>query len=113
MALNQSRQPAKVFLLSAIALFAVSAASAQEADQDFNKELDQETPPQQKQEAQKPDTKASAGKFFQIELAKEPSKSGRVIGPREFALAMIIVGLVSLVMATLEHRRELQSLGAQ
>jgi hypothetical protein len=37
------------------------AAFAQEADEDFNKELDQETPQQQKQEAQKPDTKASAG----------------------------------------------------
>ena len=43
-------------------LFAIAvAASAQEADQDFNKELDQETPQQQKQEAQKPDAKASAG----------------------------------------------------
>jgi hypothetical protein len=37
------------------------AAYPQEADQDFNKELDQETPQQQKQEAEKPDTKASAG----------------------------------------------------
>jgi hypothetical protein len=43
-------------------LFSIAvAASAQEADQDFNKELDQETLQQQKQEAQKPDTKASAG----------------------------------------------------
>jgi putative membrane protein len=52
-------------------------------------------------------------KFFQIELSKEGSKSGHVIGPREFALAMIVIGLVSLVMATLEHRRELQSLREQ
>jgi hypothetical protein len=43
-------------------LFSIAvAASAQEADQDFNRELDQETPQQQKQEAQKPDAKASAG----------------------------------------------------
>jgi putative membrane protein len=52
-------------------------------------------------------------KFFQIELSKEGSKSGHVIGLREFALAMIVIGLVSLVMATLEHRRELQSLREQ
>jgi hypothetical protein len=42
-------------------LLALRPAFAQEADKDFNKELDQETPQQQKQEAQKPDTKASAG----------------------------------------------------
>jgi hypothetical protein len=45
-----------VFLCSAAV-----TASAQEPDQDFNKDLDQETPQQQKQEAEKPDTKASAG----------------------------------------------------
>jgi hypothetical protein len=37
------------------------AASAQEPNPNFNEELDQETPQQQKQEAQKPDAKASAG----------------------------------------------------
>lgn len=36
-------------------------AFAQEASADFNKELDQEPQEQQKQEAEKPDTKASAG----------------------------------------------------
>jgi hypothetical protein len=40
---------------------AAVAASAQEPNPNFNKELDQETPQQQKQEAEKPDTKASAG----------------------------------------------------
>jgi hypothetical protein len=39
----------------------VLAASAQEPNPNFNEELDQETPQQQKQEAQKPDAKASAG----------------------------------------------------
>jgi len=43
-------------------LFSVAvAASAQEPNPNFNEELDQETPQQQKQEAQKPDAKASAG----------------------------------------------------
>jgi len=36
-------------------------ALAQEPNPNFNEELDQETPQQQKQEAQKPDAKASAG----------------------------------------------------
>ena len=49
-----------VFLF--VFLFSLSvAASAQEPNPDFNKEPDQETPEQQKQEAEKPDTKASAG----------------------------------------------------
>jgi hypothetical protein len=43
-------------------LFSVPlAVSAQEPNPNFNEELDQETPQQQKQEAQKPDAKASAG----------------------------------------------------
>ena len=43
-------------------LFSVAvAAFAQEPNPNFNEELDQETPQQQKQEAQKPDAKASAG----------------------------------------------------
>jgi hypothetical protein len=45
-----------------IVLFWLAAGvSAQEPNPDFNKELDQETPQQQKQEAEKPDAKASAG----------------------------------------------------
>jgi hypothetical protein len=50
-------------LLSAVAflLLLTVAVSAQEPNPDFDKELDQETPQQQKQEAEKPDAKASAG----------------------------------------------------
>jgi hypothetical protein len=45
-----------------VCLFSMAvAAFAQEPNPNFNEELDQETPEQQKQEAQKPDTKASAG----------------------------------------------------
>jgi hypothetical protein len=54
----------KFLKLASLCVFLSSvtiAAHAQEADQDFKKELDQETPQQQKQEAEKPDTKASAG----------------------------------------------------
>ena len=36
-----------------------------------------------------------------------------VIGPTEFAMLMIIIGLLSLLMATVEHRRDLRALKAQ
>jgi len=50
------------FVFPAVFLLSLSVvASAQEPNPNFNKELDQETPQEQKQEAQKPDTKASAG----------------------------------------------------
>jgi hypothetical protein len=49
-----------VFAVSLLFSTAV-AASAQEPNPNFNKELGQEPPQEQKQEAQKPDTKASAG----------------------------------------------------
>jgi putative membrane protein len=51
-------------------------------------------------------------KFFQLELPKG-SEEGRLIGPPEFALLMITIGLVSLLMATLENRRDLRALRAQ
>src|SRR5216683_2365736 len=43
-------------------------------------------------------------KFFQLELPGRAEKS-RLLGPREFALVLVGLGLVSLVLATLEHRR--------
>jgi len=52
-------------------------------------------------------------KFFQIELAGGASRSDRLIGPREFALLMICIGLFSLLMATLQHRRDLNALRAR
>ncbi len=52
-------------------------------------------------------------KFFQIELAREGPRTNRLIGPRQFALLMIVIGLVSLLMATLEHRRDLKALNAE
>jgi hypothetical protein len=49
-------------LLFLVILFSTAlAASAQDPNPNFNKELDQESPEQQKQEAEKPDAKASAG----------------------------------------------------
>jgi putative membrane protein len=47
-------------------------------------------------------------KFFQIEQGD--AASGRLVGPREFALAMISVGLVALLLATVEHRTNVRAL---
>ena len=44
-------------------------------------------------------------KFFQLEIAKgEPGN--HLIGPREFAMMMIGIGLLSLVMATIQHYQD-------
>ncbi|HUO04650.1 MAG TPA: DUF202 domain-containing protein [Candidatus Binataceae bacterium] len=51
-------------------------------------------------------------KFFQIE-APASSQRNYLIGPREFALMLVGIGLVSLVLATLEYRQSIQTLGAQ
>jgi putative membrane protein len=51
-------------------------------------------------------------KFFQIEA---PSEKQRIylIGPREFAIALVCIGLLSLVLATLENRQNIRELGAE
>ena len=47
-------------------------------------------------------------KFFQLELHE---KQGNYrIGTREFALIMVIVGMLSLLMGTIEYRRNIQAL---
>jgi hypothetical protein len=51
----------KLVFVFAFLLSLTIATGAQEPNPNFNEDLDQETPQQQKQEAQKPDTKASAG----------------------------------------------------
>ncbi|MGA2223897.1 MAG: DUF202 domain-containing protein [Syntrophobacteraceae bacterium] len=42
-------------------------------------------------------------KFFQLELQGRPPLQG-VIGPRQFAVLMISIGLFSLMAATIEYR---------
>lgn len=51
-------------------------------------------------------------KFFQFEGADHP-KPERLIGPRQFAFLMIVIGIVALLLATLEHRRDLKALHAE
>jgi putative membrane protein len=51
-------------------------------------------------------------KFFQIEQGGGEPHS-RLIGPREFALAMVSIGLASLMLATWEYRHNMRLLRAQ
>jgi putative membrane protein len=49
-------------------------------------------------------------KFFQIEAA---GKQVRAVSATGFSALMIVFGLISLLMATLEHRRDLNALKAE
>jgi putative membrane protein len=49
-------------------------------------------------------------KFFQIE--EPPGRQNRLIGPRGFAFILVSIGLCSLILATLEYRQNIRTLGA-
>ena len=54
-------------------------------------------------------------KFFHLEIAGTVSKKGplietSLIGPREFGLILIGIGLLSILLGTYEHRRDLNAL---
>jgi inner membrane protein YidH len=51
-------------------------------------------------------------KFFQLDLPDRPERA-RLFGPREFALTLVALGIVSQVMATLEHRRSVRVIRAR
>ncbi len=50
-------------------------------------------------------------KFFQLESPRVEARPDRLIGPRQFAFLMIVIGIASLLLATLEHRRDMKALG--
>jgi putative membrane protein len=50
-------------------------------------------------------------KFFQFEGLR--SREHQLIGPREFALILVIIGLGSLVLATIEHGQNIRRLDAE
>jgi len=54
----------------------------------------------------------SVQQFFRIAREGVPEGNG-FLGPQEFGLAMIIIGLLALLLATLEHRSAMQTLRAQ
>ena len=51
-------------------------------------------------------------KFFQYLREQNAVRADRLFGPREYALLMISVGVVALVFATLQHRRDMKALRA-
>ena len=51
-------------------------------------------------------------KFFQLE-ASNHEQQNLLIGPRVFAFILVSIGLVSLLLATLEHRQNIRALGAR
>jgi putative membrane protein len=51
-------------------------------------------------------------KFFQLERG-DSRNDGRLLTASDFALMMIIIGLLSLLIATFEHRRDWHSLKMQ
>jgi putative membrane protein len=48
-------------------------------------------------------------KFFQLEIGNR-APTERLIGPREFAIGMIAIGLVALVLASVGHQRSLRAM---
>lgn len=47
-------------------------------------------------------------KFFQYMREQGQPVQNRLLGPREFALLLIAIGLFSLVLATIQSRREMR-----
>jgi len=54
----------------------------------------------------------SVYKFFQIEAPRGVERS-RLIGPRQFAIALVSIGLFSLVFATLQYFQNMRMLRAE
>jgi len=52
-------------------------------------------------------------KFFQFEAGRGAPVAHGIVSPREFALIMVSIGLVSLVMATIAHRKEVRGLAQE
>jgi putative membrane protein len=52
-------------------------------------------------------------KFFQYLQEKSEATSDRILGPREFALIMIGIGLLALLFSTVQHRRDMVTLRTQ
>src|SRR5262245_19373673 len=54
----------------------------------------------------------SVYKFFQLQHV-EGEQTNRLIGPHEFSLVLVSIGLASLFLATVEHRMNMKGLRAQ
>src|SRR5262245_55613103 len=51
-------------------------------------------------------------KFFQLEVPSNRAENF-LLGPREFALVLVSIGLLSLLLATVEYRQNLRTLAVQ
>ena len=52
-------------------------------------------------------------KFFELEVGNNPKVPQGLLSPRVFSLIMVSVGLISLLLATIQHRREVRHLASQ
>jgi putative membrane protein len=52
-------------------------------------------------------------KFFQFMAMTGGERPKHLLGPREFGLLMIVIGLLALLMASLQQRRDLKALKMQ
>lgn len=48
-------------------------------------------------------------KFFELEM-KRRDYTSQLVGPREFGITMILIGLVTLLIAAFENRRDMKEL---
>jgi putative membrane protein len=48
-------------------------------------------------------------KFFQLEMARHEERK-YLVGPRQFAIAMVCIGLISLLLASIEYRQNIVAL---
>jgi putative membrane protein len=51
-------------------------------------------------------------KFFQFRVEQGAASPRRLLGPGEFGGLMVAIGLLALILATFEHRQNLQTLRA-
>jgi len=54
----------------------------------------------------------SVYKFFQLEAPRGAGRN-RLVGPRQFAIALVSIGIFSLVLATLEYFQNMRMLRAE
>jgi putative membrane protein len=52
-------------------------------------------------------------KFFQYLRETQPTAPGAEFGPREFGMLMISIGVITLALATADHRRSMRALREQ
>lgn len=54
----------------------------------------------------------SAYKFFRLDIAKV-AEGQHIVGPRQFGIAMMVLGLAALLLAWTEYRRDIRALRAE